>query len=201
MDNSSYKIFSLFKRIPDIFADMNFDLYPLLENPVPKRMFDNTKPFIKNQCYRIFNEIENSYYSFDDVVNFLIYRSLWDKSVDLPNVNDKNIEEFKLKFSIKQLTEDRRIINELNKKAGFKHISEYFVIRENGESLVYRLCMGDVVSIYFFAFFSNNDLTGVLKRGIIKECTVRYAKFLQTVQILIDRMNVQTYNSTFNERQ
>lgn len=198
MTNSSYKIFCLYKRLPDVLMD--FDLYPNLEQPVTKNWFEHTSPFIKKQCYRIYNEIENSYYNFNDVVSFLIYRSLWDKDIKLNEVNDKNIELFKSKFTFKQLNEDRRIINEINKKAGFPHIREYFQVRENGESLIYRLCMEEVISLYFFVYYSNNRLTGFFERAKLKDRNVRYSKFVKTTEILNDRINVPTYKSTFPEK-
>lgn len=200
MNNSSYKIFCLYKRIPVIFNDLNFDLYPDLEKSVNKSWFNNTSPFIKNQCYRIFNEIENSYYIFNELISYLIYRSLWDEKVDLPNINGTTVDRFKKKFTVKQLKQDKEVISAINEKAGLKHIREYFVVRENGESLIYRLCMDEIISIYFFAYYSNNHLTGFFEKAKLRERNERYAKFANTIEILVSQMGLPTYNSTFSTK-
>jgi hypothetical protein len=165
-------------------------MYPNLEDPVNKSWFEHTTPFIKKQCYRIYNEIENSYYSFNDVILFLIYKSIWDMAVKLVDVNGTSVDEFKSQFSKKQLMKDREVINDINKKAGYKHISEYFVVRENGESIIYRLCIDKLISIYFFACYSNNSLTGFYMRKKIKERSDEYAKFVETIKILINKMSL-----------
>jgi hypothetical protein len=199
MVNSSYKIFCLYKRLPDIFTKMNFDLYPNLDKPVVKSWFDHTNPFIKKQCYRLFNEIENSYYNFHDLTSYLIYRSLWDKAVSLSKANGDSLDDFKKKFTEKQLKKDREVMRGINEKAKFRHISEYFTVRENGESLIYRLCMDEVLSVYFFVYYANNSLTGFFGRAKLKERSERYAKFVNTTDILAERMSLPTYQSTLPE--
>lgn len=201
MENSSYKIFSLYKRISYTFTEMNFEMYPRLLEPVEKRWFEHTAPFIKRQCYRIWNEIENSYYSFNDLVSFLIYDSIWNSPVDLMKVNDKTIETFKEEFTELQLEKDRRAIAEINKQARLKDINEYFIIRDNGESLIYKLCMKRIVSVYFFCNYANTLLTGIFLRANLKERHKQYRKFDETCKILINQMNLITYRQKTLEKE
>ena len=196
MKNSSYKIFCLYKRIPYTFAECNFNMYPRLEEPVEKRWFDNTKKFIKDQCYRIYNEIENNYYSFDDVVAYLIYESIWHDEVILPEVNRFTMEKFKAIFTETQLHKDRGMIKKINDEAKLKDIKEYFYIRENGESLIYRLCMKKIISAYFFAYYANCCLTGFFGVHKLKERHTEYKKFDETVKILTTQMKLATFSST-----
>jgi hypothetical protein len=174
-------------------------MYPRLEEPVERRWFNNTPKFIKDQCYRVYNEIENSFYSYSDVVAFLIYESLWHDDVKLPEVNSESINNFKALFTDVQLLKDRRMIDKINKQANLKDIKEYFYIRENGESLIYRLCMQKIVSIYFFAYYANSCLTGFFEKHKLKGRHLKYRKFDETVKTLIEQMNLQTF-SIKNER-
>jgi predicted metal-binding protein len=174
-------------------------MYPRLEEPVEKRWFTHTPKYIKDQCFRIYNEIENSFYSYKDVVAFLIYESLWHDDVKLPEVNSESINKFKAIFTEEQLLKDRRMIDKINKQANLKDIKEYFFIRENGESLIYRLCMQKIVSIYFFAYYANSFLTGFFEKCKLKERHGAYRRFDETVKNLIDKLNLQTF-SIKNER-
>lgn len=198
MQNSSYKIFCLYKRIPYTFEQMNFDMYPRLEEPVERRWFDHTTQFIKKQCFRLFNEIENSWYTYDDLVAFLIYRSLWDSAVKLTEVTDASMQAFKAEFTEAQLKKDREVIAKINKPAGLRDISEYFIIRENGESLIYGLCMKKIVSVYFFANYADTLLTGLFHRANLKNRSKKYRKFDETVNILTKQLNLETYKSKVN---
>lgn len=196
MKNSSYRIFSLYKRIPYTFAEYNFNMYPRLEEPVEKRWFNNTKKFIKDQCFRIYNEIENHWYSFDDVVAYLIYESIWHDEVILPEVNRFTMEKFKTIFTKEQLYKDRRMIDKINAEAKLKDIKEYFYIRENGESLIYRLCMKKIISVHFFAYYANCCLTGFFEVHKLKERHAEYKKFDETMKILTTQMKLATFSST-----
>lgn len=201
MENSSYRIFSLYKRIPYTFTEKNFQMYPRLREPVDRWWFESTKPFIKNQCARIYNELESSHYTFDDLVAFLIYRSIWDDKVQLTEVNGRAIETFKEEFTEAQLEKDRRRISEINKEAKLGDIREYFIIREHGESLIYDLCMKKIISIYFFGNYSNSILTGLFLRANLKERSTQYKKFDETVKILIQELNITTYREKTLEKE
>lgn len=192
MNNSSFKIYCLYKRIAFIFWEENYDMFPRLLEPVQKGMFESTPKYIKDQCYRIFNEIENAYYTFDDLVGFLMYRSLWDKKVKLDEVNGKSVRAFKERMTLKQLKRDKEVLGEINEQAKLGHISEYFLIRENGESLIYRLCMKEIVSIYFFAYFVNTPLTGFIGNITLKHSSREYQKFHKTTQLIVQYLNLPT---------
>lgn len=195
MKNSSYKIYCLSKRIKFVFnnEDDNFGLVDRLLEPVPKTMFDKANKFTKEQCYRIFNEIENSYYTFDDVTNFLIYRSIWDKAVRLAEVTSDAIEYFKKKFTPEQLAKDREVMTEINKEMKFPKARDFFKIRVNGESVVYGLCMKEIVSAYFFAYYGNSFLFGFFENPKLKPRNHGYKKFYETVKILKERMNLNSH--------
>ncbi len=199
MKNSPYKIYCLCRRVSYTFLDENYEMYTRLEEPIPKPMFEKTNEFIKKQCYRIFNEIENSYYTYNDLMVYMIYRTLWDTSVKLVNINHDAIDKFKLQFTERQLETDRITIHKINKEAKMKNIKEYFSIRENGESLIYRLCMREIISIYFFMYYADSLLTGFFGRMALKERNKDYKKFHETMKILIRLMNVKTFTDKQEE--
>jgi len=196
MNNSSYKIYSLYKRIPFVFnneEEDNFVMHTSLDQPVAKGMFDHTGKYIKNQCYRIYNEIENSYYSYDDLTNFLIWRSLWDKAVDLPGITYEAIDNFKEKFTDKQLQRDKGVIDAINMQMKFPRVRDYFKIREHGESVIFRLCMKEIVSVYFFAYYADTLVAGYFQHPKLVPRQKEYKKFYETVKILKYRMNLKTF--------
>lgn len=201
MQNSSYKIFCLIKRVPFIFKNKEFSLFPTLYDPVAKSWYESSNPYIKNQCWRIYNEIENSYYSFESLVSFLIARTLWDKNVIFENINDKNINTFKSKFAEQQLEKDRKNIDDINKEAKFKHIRDYFGVLASGESLIYQLCMNEIISLYFFIYYANTALTGFFERAKLRERDGLYADFIKTMDILTKQMNLFTHKNNTSEQE
>lgn len=177
MKNSAYRVYCLYKRIDFVFNRSNYDLFYTIEQPVVRKIYDAQPRYIKDNCYRIFNELESNWYTFDDLLCYWMYRSLWDKK---GTFDTKGIDAFKLTFNEKQLEKDRRLISEINKTVKLKSISEYFELKENGESLAYQLAMNNQISIYFCIIY----LTSFLKRDILNK---EYKKFIETIKLIASR--------------
>lgn len=90
---------------------------------------------------KINNEIENHYYDYDDLVLYILYKSLWTPSFQYKmSIWDyKEIDKIKKILTTEQLKKDRKIFLEIAQKVGNGDLKTYFNINTNGRVIVFDL--------------------------------------------------------------
>lgn len=148
--DSSKKVFSIYKRVDHAFYKGNYEFAGAIYDPVQSWMYGRSPKFIKDQCFRIYNEIENSWYSYQDAVMVMIYDSIWASHLDLKKVNLDAVKQIRFMFTKKKLIEDQNAIVEINGTFKLPSIDDFFKIREKGGSFLHDLIEHRKVSLYFF---------------------------------------------------
>jgi hypothetical protein len=184
MNSSIFKVFCLYKRIDYIFYKDNFEMIYTIDDPLQKSWFDRSPKYIRQQCERIFNEIESHHYTYHDMTAILIYKSLWDSSLNFKWVNHTDIDEFKQIFTDIQLAKDFQILKATQKKLKMKHWYDYFLVDETGKSLIYSLTIAKAISVWFYMSKIEQCLTEPTIVYYFMNRGKAYRKFEATLKIL-----------------
>jgi len=184
MADSSFKVFSIYKRVSHVFYDENYEMASMIWTPVGRWMFNRTPSFIKNQCFRIHNEIANSWYSYYDYVMVLVHNSLWDTHADLKVVGCDSVNKVKSLFCRERLDDDKNKVININKKVKLNDIDDFFKIREKGDSLIYDLIVSKQVSLYFFIHFFDKIKTATSRPRLQFDKSKKYQKLEKVSELL-----------------
>lgn len=139
--------------------EIDFDLDKILPYP----MFKRSPEYIINQCTRITSEIYSNVYSFYEFKLVYLYLLLFNKNVDLKNINLKNIKKIRKLFSNNQLENDRELILKLKGEIDYDDISFFFRFNVNDVTYLYEFMEKELISPMFWLryaddkYFKNNE--------------------------------------------
>lgn len=180
MKGSTLKVFSIIKNTQDIVEkNKNIDTYKLRHSI----WYDRQPKYIKNQCYGIFNDIENGCFSYKDLTNAIYSIYLYKKKVNLNELKSKSINTIKETLTKEQFIHDKKVLLEVNKEIKLKGIQDYFKIKEGGNSLVYELIQSKCISPILFVKLLNE----VTIENIDSE-SPEHRKFRRIIEILKNNM-------------
>lgn len=112
--------------------------------------YERSSSFFKDNSKRIYNEIENCYYTLNEFAVFLLYNEIVKDKLPINKIrSDIIIETMKL-FTNKKLKEDLTLLSEIYKQLKFKSINDYFKIREDGLNIAYHLIITKKISPIFY---------------------------------------------------
>jgi len=152
-DSSSLKVFSIYQNMIKYIkgSDIDFDKLHSIS------WFNRSGEFIKSQCKRVYNDVENSFFNYKDFTLFLLHNFIFNKKLNWAEVNSKNINSIKELYKNEQFIIDQQFILELDKQLNFKDISAYFKINRNGGNLVYdELILKKRVSPLFYIMLEDD---------------------------------------------
>jgi hypothetical protein len=155
---------------------------------VSKSSFNGADSFTLYHCKRIYNDIENGYYTHADLIISFLYKSLFDnKKVNINILTSNEIKKITSKLTKNQFIIDKDIINELSKTMNIKNNFEYFKINDNGENIIFNLIKEDCVSIIFYLFYYKKLLTQDKEYIIFK--SKEYLNFERLCNIIFRFLN------------
>jgi hypothetical protein len=145
-------LFERNQRVKDVHR--NVGTFPL----------DRSNDYSKRNYKRIYNDIENCFYTYDDLLAFIVLYYLWEPKLKLNEIKDTSVKDASYIFSNKRYTDDLEIVN--NALASFDtsgNIQDYnllFNTNDIGTSYAYELIIQGVISPIFFinnlAFYEKN---------------------------------------------
>lgn len=148
MNSSSLLVFSIIQNVKKfVEKEKDLDLFKM-QSAV---WFDKSSDFTKRHCKRIYNEIENAYYSYNDLVIFLLYELIFFDKNHVKLITEKDINITSKLFTEEQLEKDQEFLIQLNDKIKLTDIADYFKINRNGGNIIYeKLILNKNVSPYFY---------------------------------------------------
>lgn len=160
MNSSSLQVFSIFincnRAVYKTKKYSEQDLYKLSF----AGLYNSSNKFIVNNCVRIYNEIENGYYSYRDLVIYVLYSMIFSRSIKYKEIDIESVRKIREIFTNNELIRNKKIILSINKAVKFKSVEEFFSIK-NGESYVYDLIKKKYISpifcVKYESYFSGND--------------------------------------------
>jgi hypothetical protein len=199
MVDSPYKVYSVYKRIPFIFDEYNFDMVYRIFEPVGLHWYNNSTKYIKTHCKRIYNEIESFHYTYNEMASLMVYQTIIGKDIDLASINNIEMNKLREILSKNTIREDEKKLETINNEVGLSGIQEYFKINEDGESLIYSLIKKGVISVYFFINYYDKILTKVDKNILFMfKGSKKYHSFIHKTK-LIKKFNISTIQGVSNE--
>ena len=110
-----------------------------LDKMVSKRWYESSPTPFKKYCKKVWNDIENSLYEYDDLKIFFLYNYILDPKSSSQNVDDKKINTVRKALSATRYKNDKTLLLDMNKKIKLKSVEDYFTIRKGGTSYIYDL--------------------------------------------------------------
>lgn len=152
MGSSSLKVFSIYqntKRFITSKRDVNiFKTQPVV-------WYNKSPEYIIRHCKRIYNELENSNFNYDDLAIYFLHSYIFNDKIVMGDVRDKSINTVKNLYTIDRLEEDQKFILSINEKLRME-LKDYFEINTSGGNLIYdELIMKDRLSPYFYIEYEN----------------------------------------------
>jgi hypothetical protein len=160
--NSTYLVFSIINNIEKFISGKDIDDLFIPFNPKSYRFqFQKTNDYFMNHYKRIYNDIENCYYSQKDMVCFCLYRFMffWENKINLYEINQKNIEEFLKTNEPKRIKEDIQLLKDIHTEFNFKSRNEFINPKEDGSHILYILLKNGRISIMTYLNFIKKVLT------------------------------------------
>ena len=150
IENSSALVYSFLQNLKKYMDGKDCRL--LEENAFG---YARTVAFVKDHCRRIYNELENHWYSYDDIALFYLYRMLFNKKTYHADIIRHDISKMKLLFGKKQLKHDKKFLVDVGMQSEIKHFDEYFEL-DNGEPIIFHLILEKTVSPIIFCWAWKN---------------------------------------------
>lgn len=185
--NSSHQIFSIIKNLNNIvktkktkkinkskiFKLINVDGYNRIANTPYGKIYK-----------KIYNDIENGYYTYEDLINFYIYKLIISNEVKLTEIKYKNIKEIKKLFTTEQLKIDKIFILNIKNKLKIENVIGFFKINANGENIAYNLIKNKYINPIFYLKYYKRYLTKYKENNIFKnEDFIRFEKLINIINI------------------
>ncbi|MDD5651408.1 MAG: hypothetical protein PHF86_13500 [Candidatus Nanoarchaeia archaeon] len=167
MELSTILVFSIFKNIEKYIKSKNYDQVVIFTR-LPEIVFKRVKPYQLIYYKNIYNDLENHYYTPEDLAIYLLYMYMMNKKIHLQEVNQKSILQIKNYISIKQLKADKVIIREVKESLKIKNDKEFFSIKEDGTSIIYNLTIKGFISPSIFIKYYDILLTTKPEDDIFK---------------------------------
>lgn len=183
---SSFNVFCVYNNIQKIIDTGEW--FPEIQDVSPK-WYENSPEWIVNRCKDIYNDLENKYYSYNELMIYMYYCHLFKKGEILcGNLHSKIIDTTQL-FSKNQLEQDKKLIIEINKKLKLKPdpAFELFKIRSEGFSIIYDLTKKKKISPIFFIKYERKVLTNRKEYDIFKHDD--YKKFEFILDLISKHLN------------
>jgi len=167
MDNSSYSVFSVYQNTKVVIEKNKYNTN--IMKPVFRGWFNKIRPYVLTHCKRIYNEIENGYYTYDDVVLYLLTEALFtDKIVPINYITEKNVKKTLKLYTKKRLKVDKEFIKNINEEVGLSSLKDFFEINEEGENLIFSLTSKQYISPVLYIQYGKKYLTKDSENTILK---------------------------------
>jgi len=149
--------------------------------------FNKSRPYYKSISKRIYNDIENNFYSHEDFIMCYIHEALFEEGyvVDIHKLKLDRIREILKLYTTKQLNKDKEFILEINQELKL-NIEDLFKVNEQGESIVFNLIKKNYIHPIFYIKYSKKLLT--LEPENINLVTIEYLHFWRLCKILIKNL-------------
>jgi hypothetical protein len=127
-----------------------------LTNGKPVKSFDQNSYWWKRKnpnkinylSKQIYNDIENNYYKKEQFIFYLFINYIAEGTQGIYRINHNDIKRTISGITRKQFEKDEEFLMEVMKKENLK-VDDLFKVRENGESLIFKLIREKLVSVSY----------------------------------------------------
>lgn len=177
--NSVIQICSLMLNLKNVFEKDR--KVKNINRSVGKIPYERSTEFSQKLYKRIYNDIENGFYSYKDLFTFIVIYYLWEDKLNYKDINDKNVKDASYILSNDRYVMDIDIMNKaimaFDTSGATPSFDILFKPNDIGTSYAYELIVEGVISPIFFikniSFYEKN-------RNKAKESEV-YSKFVKKI--------------------
>lgn len=161
------QIFSFFRSVKIALKedDIDFNLNTIFF----KKIWERQPEYIQRHCNRICSEIYSNRYTFFNFKISILNNLLFNKNIDLKNINLKSVERIKKLYTKERLEKDKNTILDLKEDIDFQDINIFFKINFNDISYLYEFIQKGFISPIFWIKYYKNDYFKNLKFPESKE--------------------------------
>lgn len=172
-------VFSIIRNV-DCFVKVKKDVDIFKKSHVQR--FNRSSEYYVKNSKRIYNDIENGYYTLTELAIFLLYRYMLDcKKINLYSIKYDSVKKVMLLFTNKRREDDLELLKYIYTEMKFKRGKcEFFDIKEDGTNLAYVLVKKERISPIFFIRNFEKCLTSYKEDDIFK--SKEYEQFERIVK-------------------
>lgn len=172
------QIYSLFHNINQIDKGKELDI----DKSVYFLQFDRTKDIVKEKYKKLWNDLENGVFTYNDLKFYLLYQLLLKKKTSIMNITKAEkfkIKEVAKKFCDEQWERDKEIIVQVCKKINKNSIKEFLDIKKEedkyvAQDLIEKEMISPMVYIKYYDKITLIDnkfkkIVKIIKEELIKE--------------------------------
>jgi len=184
MKNSTLLVFSVLKNTEEfVKKGKDIDIYKMSNI----FRFQKSSKFYVENAKRMYNDIENGYYTLKELAIYLMYHYLMgEKKIKLYSIKPKHITDIMKLFTTKRLKEDLNLLKAVHKQLKLKNLSDYFHIKEDGTNIAFGLTKIGKISPVFFIRNFEKFLTNEQKDDIIN--SKEYEQFVKIAKKIKDTL-------------
>ena len=185
MENSSLKVYSVYNNIVRTIktGKLDTDIYKEVWINIWLKQRENR--YWRENCQRIFNDLENNYYDYTDFCIAVYYLHMFQKSVPLYLLNQKSIHEIRDLFHTDQVKKDKDLILKIKERGNLEKVN-FFELLEDGQPIIYHLIKDKTVSPFIFVKAWNNKSIQKLLTGNDENVIFNtdYKRFIVIIKLL-----------------
>lgn len=150
--NGNSRVNQLYKELEESLDVSNIEKE--IFKYVSQTSFKYADSYTKMYCSKIYNDIENGYYTHKQFVVAYMYECLFtDKKIRIKTLNLKRIKEILKLFTRKRFNSDIDFLVTVNESLSITNVQDYFKINNSGENIVYNLIKKEFVSPIFYLYY------------------------------------------------
>jgi len=186
MQNSILQVFSVYQNVNRLIKSKNAPSYFDIFKSASIIWYNRSHPNIKRFCERVYNEIENHFYSLEEFALTILVENIYNKRCELSSLTSKNINSTKDIFSKERFLLDQQLILDMNAQTHVKSLADYFSINRMGVSIVYELIMHEkrFLSPYFFLRYEDKAIQEMEECDKMVQPSEEYNKFKRVINII-----------------
>lgn len=144
---------------------------------------NQSKKFILDQCYNIYNDLENGRYLKGDIILYALNEFAYNRNLKYENINTRSITNTLSLYSNQRIVLDESCIKDIQIKSNLL-LKEFFMITECGEPYIYQLIIQDIVSPAFYIKYRNSVLSDDEKNTFLFDKNKAFIRFEKIIRLI-----------------
>lgn len=148
------------------------------------------KKFISDQCKRMFNEIENGWYSHSDIIFYVLNQYMLGKKFDYGSIRAEAISETRSWYTEKQFEIDTLYMVAVQKESDISNLIDFFLPTECGEPYIYPLITQGLVKPRYYMKMKLILLTDEVENNFLFSRSDKYRRFEKISDLIRKEYNI-----------
>jgi len=149
--------------------------------------FRNANKGIITSCKRIYNDLENHYYTYEDLAVAILHTRLLNGKCALGAVNQKFVLGIKKLYTNKQIQMDQEVLKGIFNALDFNNPDKFFEPQEDGTNIIYVLTKKRLISLAFSVKYLSKHLTNEQENVIFNKEFKDFVHIVTKIKSILNR--------------